>query len=68
MVAEFEFGLLLELTSACIARAKSSGNRCDRPPTLDEEQKKSVFLRIMREKVLAQSPANPAQHTRQFSE
>ncbi|HBR2605937.1 TPA: recombinase family protein [Klebsiella pneumoniae] len=45
-VAEFERDLLLERTHAGIARAKASGKRFGRPPALDDEQKKAVFLRI----------------------
>ncbi|MCP9269170.1 recombinase family protein [Xenorhabdus sp. XENO-1] len=45
-VAEFERDLLLERTHAGIARAKASGKRFGRPPTLSDEQKKTVFLRI----------------------
>lgn len=45
-VAEFERDLLLERTHAGIARAKASGKRFGRPPALDEEQKKVVFLRL----------------------
>ena len=45
-VAEFERDLLLERTHAGIARAKSSGKRFGRPPALDDEQKKAVFLRL----------------------
>jgi putative DNA-invertase from lambdoid prophage Rac len=45
-VAEFERDLLLERTHAGIERAKASGKRFGRPPALDEEQKKAVFLRI----------------------
>lgn len=43
-VAEFERDLLLERTHAGIARAKASGKRFGRPPALDDEQKKAVFL------------------------
>ncbi|EHE8242724.1 recombinase family protein, partial [Escherichia coli] len=45
-VAEFERDLLLERTHAGIARAKASGKRFGRPPALDDEQKKAVFLRL----------------------
>lgn len=45
-VAEFERDLLLERTHAGIARAKASGKRFGRPPALDDEQKKAVFLRF----------------------
>ncbi|WP_034950457.1 recombinase family protein [Erwinia oleae] len=45
-VAKFERDLLLERTHAGIARAKASGKRFGRPPVLDDEQKKSVFLRL----------------------
>ena len=45
-VAEFERDLLLERTHAGIARAKASGKRFGRPPALDDEQKKTVFLRL----------------------
>lgn len=45
-VAEFERDLLIERTYAGIARAKASGKRFGRPPTLDDEQKKAVFLRL----------------------
>ncbi|HBR1042003.1 TPA: recombinase family protein [Klebsiella pneumoniae] len=45
-VAEFERDLLLERTHAGIARAKAGGKRFGRPPALDHEQKKAVFLRL----------------------
>ena len=45
-VAEFERDLLLERTHAGIARAKAAGKRFGRPPALDDEQKKAVFLRL----------------------
>lgn len=45
-VAEFERDLLLECTHAGIARAKAAGKRFGRPPALDDEQKKAVFLRL----------------------
>jgi len=45
-VAEFERDLLLERTHAGIARARASGKRFGRPPTLDDEQKKVVLIRI----------------------
>jgi len=45
-VAEFERDLLLERTHAGIARAKASGKRFGRPPALNDEQKKVVFLRF----------------------
>lgn len=45
-VAEFERDLLLERTHAGIARAKASGKRFGRPPALNDEQKKVVFLRL----------------------
>ncbi|MFK3711645.1 recombinase family protein [Leclercia adecarboxylata] len=45
-VAEFERDLLLERTHAGIARAKASGKRFGRPPALNDEQKKAVFLRL----------------------
>lgn len=45
-VAEFERDLLLERTHAGIARAKASGKRFGRPPALDTEKKKAVFLRL----------------------
>ncbi|MBD8165416.1 recombinase family protein [Erwinia persicina] len=45
-VAEFERDLLLERTHSGIARAKASGKRFGRPPALDDEKKKAVFLRV----------------------
>lgn len=45
-VAEFERDLLIERTHAGIARAKASGKRFGRPPALDDEQKKTVLLRL----------------------
>lgn len=45
-IAEFERDLLLERTHAGIARAKAAGKRFGRPPALDDEQKKAVFLRL----------------------
>lgn len=42
VVAEFERGLLLELTHAGIAQAKATGKRFVRLPALDEEQKNGV--------------------------
>lgn len=52
-VAEFERDLLLERTHAGIARAKASGKRFVRPPALDDEQKKVVFLRLSEEKSIS---------------
>jgi len=43
-VAEFERDLLLERTHAGTAWAKAAGKRFGRPPALDDEQKKVVFL------------------------
>ncbi|HBS0040690.1 TPA: recombinase family protein [Escherichia coli] len=45
-VAEFERDLLLERTHAGIARAKASGKRFGRPPTLNDEQKRIVAERL----------------------
>ncbi|MFB6328538.1 recombinase family protein [Pantoea deleyi] len=45
-VVEFERDLLLERTHVGIARAKAAGKRFGRPPALDDEQKKAVFLRL----------------------
>jgi len=45
-VAEFEPDLQLERTHAGIARSRSSGKRFGRPPALNDEQKKAVFLRL----------------------
>ena len=45
-VAEFERDLLLERTHAGIARAKAAGKCFGRPPALDDEQMKAVFLRF----------------------
>ncbi|WP_331283476.1 hypothetical protein [Pantoea sp. LMR881] len=42
VVAEFERGLLLELTHAGIAQTKAPGKRFVRLPALDEEQKNGV--------------------------
>ncbi|ATZ13374.1 recombinase family protein [Erwinia amylovora] len=45
-VAEFERDLLLERTHSGIARAKASGKRFGRPPTLNDDQKQSVLARL----------------------
>jgi putative DNA-invertase from lambdoid prophage Rac len=45
-VAEFERDLLIERTNSGIARAKATGKRFGRPPTLSEEQQFSVIARI----------------------
>lgn len=45
-VAEFERDLLLERTHSGIERAKNSGKRFGRPPTLTDDQKKEVIKRI----------------------
>lgn len=46
IVAEFEQDLLLERTHSGIVRARATGKRFGRPPTLDTEQKKAVLERI----------------------
>ncbi len=45
-VAEFERDLLIERTHSGIARAKATGKRFGRPPTLNEKQQFSVIAHI----------------------
>lgn len=45
-VAEFERDLLLERTQSGITRAKESGKRFGRPPTLNAEKRKAVAKRL----------------------
>lgn len=42
-VAEFERDLLIERTQAGLKRAKASGKRLGRPPTLSQEQREAVL-------------------------
>lgn len=45
-VAEFERDLLIERTQAGLARAKSEGEHCGRPPALADEQQAEIRERI----------------------
>lgn len=52
-VAEFELDLLKERTQAGISRARAAGKRVGRPPTLNEEQRRTVLEELEAGKTLS---------------